>query len=135
VFGLSFGELLILAIVFMVVVGPRNLPTFLRTTGRAIGKARRLVMEVRAETGIDQMLELEELRSEVDKFRRLAAGHVDLAELAKDSPPPPVRVDREREWPRIGCDAGGAVSEDEAPYLAAANAEPLPPPEPIATTR
>ena len=108
---MSFGELVILGIIALVVVGPRRLPSMLRTAGQVIGKVRRMAMEIRTESGIDEILDAEGIRSELDTFRRLAAG-----ELPPDEPARPIRLDREREYPTVGCDAYGALTEDLVPY-------------------
>jgi sec-independent protein translocase protein TatB len=112
VFGLSFGELLIIGIIAIVVVGPRNLPSLLRNAGHMIGRVRRMAIDLRAESGIDEILEAEGIRTEIDNFRRLAAGQISLEDLS-----PNVVPEREREYPRIGCDAYGSISEDLVPYL------------------
>jgi sec-independent protein translocase protein TatB len=111
VFGLSFGELVVLGVIALVVVGPRRLPSMLRTAGQLIGKVRRMAMDIRAESGIDEILDAEGIRSEIDNFRRLAAGEIPL-----DDPPRTILPDREREYPAVGCDAYGALSEDIVPY-------------------
>jgi sec-independent protein translocase protein TatB len=112
VFGMSFGELVILGIIALVVVGPRRLPSMLRTAGQVIGKVRRMAMDIRTESGIDEILDAEGIRSELETFRKLAAG-----ELPPDEPAKRILPDREREYPAVGCDAYGALSEDLVPYL------------------
>jgi sec-independent protein translocase protein TatB len=109
---MSFGEMLVLGIVAIVVVGPRNLPSLLRNAGQMIGRLRRMANEIRAESGIDEILEVEGIRSEIDNFKRLASGQVSL-----DDPSPNVVPDREREYPRTGPDAYEAYSEDVLPYV------------------
>lgn len=37
----SFGEILIIAVAVLILIGPKELPSLLRTLGRWIGKARR----------------------------------------------------------------------------------------------
>jgi len=108
---MSFGELMILAIIALVVVGPRRLPSMLRTAGQLIGKVRRMAMDIRTESGIDEILDAEGIRSELDNFRRLAAG-----EIPPDEPARTILPDREREYPSVGCDAYGALTEDLVPY-------------------
>jgi sec-independent protein translocase protein TatB len=128
VFDLSFSELLLIGIVAVVVVGPRRLPALLRNAGHIIGRVRRMALDLRAESGIDDILEAEGIRTEIDNFRRLAAGQISLEDLS-----PNVVPEREREYPRIGCDSYGAASEDLAPYLpptAESTANLLPPPAP-----
>jgi sec-independent protein translocase protein TatB len=90
VFGLSFGEIVLLLLIAIVVVGPRELPSLLRTIGEFIGRARRMATDLRAESGIDEILRDEGIQSEIDNFRRLAAG-VDLSAATPkyDYPPPP----------------------------------------------
>jgi Tat protein translocase TatB subunit len=114
VFGLSFGEMVVLGVVAMVVVGPRNLPALLRQAGQLIGRLRRMAIDLRAESGIDEILDAEGIRSEIDNFRRLASGAISPDEFS-----PNVVPDREREYPRAGPDAYGAFSEDLVPYLPA----------------
>jgi sec-independent protein translocase protein TatB len=111
VFGLSFGEIVILGIVALVVVGPRRLPSMLRTAGQLIGKVRRMAMEIRAESGIDEILDAEGIRSEIDNFRKLATG-----EISPDEPERRILPDRDREYPIVGADSYGALSEDIIPY-------------------
>jgi sec-independent protein translocase protein TatB len=108
---MSFGELVILGIIALVVVGPRRLPSMLRSAGQVIGKVRRMAMDIRTESGIDEILDAEGIRSELDTFRRLAAG-----ELPPDEPARTILPDREREYPLVGCDGYGALTEDLVPY-------------------
>jgi sec-independent protein translocase protein TatB len=122
VFGLSFGEIVLIGIVAMVVVGPRNMIPLMRTAGQAIGKLRRMANDLRAESGIDEILNAEGIRSEIDNFRRLASGALSPEDLS-----PNVVPDREREYPRAGPDACGAFSEDIIPYLPAVLPLPEPP--------
>ena len=112
---MSFGEMVILGVIALVVVGPRRLPSMLRSAGQLIGKVRRMAMEIRTESGIDEILDAEGIRSEIDNFRRLATGEISLDEPARTIFP-----DREREYPGVGCDAYGALSEDLVPYVPSA---------------
>jgi sec-independent protein translocase protein TatB len=110
---MSFGEMVILGVIALVVVGPRRLPSMLRSAGQLIGKVRRMAMEIRTESGIDEILDAEGIRSEIDNFRRLATGEISL----DDPAPRRILPDREREYPGVGCDAYGALSEDIVPYV------------------
>ena len=116
---MSFGEMVILGIIALVVVGPRRLPTMLRSAGQLIGKVRRMAMEIRTESGIDEILDAEGIRSEIDNFRRLATGEIPF----EDEPARPIPPERDREYPRVGCDAYGALSEDIVPYVPSPAAE------------
>jgi sec-independent protein translocase protein TatB len=62
-FGIDSAELLIVAIVALVVIGPRDLPKVMRTVGNWIGRARGMAKHFR--TGMDAMIresELEEMQ-------------------------------------------------------------------------
>jgi sec-independent protein translocase protein TatB len=87
VFGLSFGEFVVLIVVALVVVGPRNLPSLLRNAGQLIGKLRRMAVDLRADSGIDDILREEGLREEYEKFRRLASGAVPIEDDPKPTTP------------------------------------------------
>ncbi len=123
-FGLSFGEVILLALIAMIVVGPRNLPTMLRTLGKTVAKLKRLTVDIREQTGIDEILKGEGIEKEMEQLRMIASGRildVDLASDPSDDHPP-----RYREYPRMGVDAYDAIPEDTAPYVPAeaANAAP-----------
>ena len=53
-FDLGAGELLIIVIVAVIVIGPKDIPLAMRTAGRWIGKIRRISGHFRA--GIDTMI-------------------------------------------------------------------------------
>ncbi|MFN3371850.1 MAG: Sec-independent protein translocase protein TatB [Sphingomonadaceae bacterium] len=64
-FELATSELLLIAIVALIVIGPKDLPHALRQLGRAAGKARAMTRHLRA--GFDEMVrqaELEEMEKE-----------------------------------------------------------------------
>lgn len=75
-FDFSWSELLLIALVALVVIGPKDLPKVLRTAGKWAGKARAVANEFRS--SIDQMIresELEEVRKEVEKVAATDIGH------------------------------------------------------------
>ena len=117
--------MVVLGVVAIVVVGPRNLPGLLRNAGQLIGRLRRMAMDIRTESGIDEILDHEGIRSEIDNFKKLASG-----EISPDDPPANVVPNREREYPGVGADAYGALSEDLAPYVPPAPPAPVAPPVP-----
>ncbi|MFN3514050.1 MAG: Sec-independent protein translocase protein TatB [Phenylobacterium sp.] len=64
-------ELLLIAVVALIVVGPKDLPVMLRKLGQFMGKLRAMAAEFRA--SFDEMArqsELDELRKEVEALRR-----------------------------------------------------------------
>lgn len=48
-FDVSFGELLVIGAVALVVIGPERLPKVARTAGMLVGRARRFVANVKAD--------------------------------------------------------------------------------------
>ena len=66
----GFLELILLAILALVVVGPQDLPRLMRTAGQMVAKVRRLGDEFRG--AFDQMAreaEVEELRREIEDLK------------------------------------------------------------------
>jgi sec-independent protein translocase protein TatB len=60
VFDVSFGELLIIAVVALIVIGPEKLPKVARTMGLLAGRMQRYVATVKGD--IERELKDEELR-------------------------------------------------------------------------
>ena len=80
-------ELLVIAAVALIVVGPKDLPVLLRKLGQFVGKMRGMASEFRA--SFDEMArqsELDELRREVEAMRsgQYAAPLREAADQAKD---------------------------------------------------
>ncbi len=60
-FDIGFSEMVVLAVVALVVLGPERLPKVSRTAGQWMGKMRRYVDDVK--TDINRQMELSELRN------------------------------------------------------------------------
>ncbi|HEY5961344.1 MAG TPA: Sec-independent protein translocase protein TatB, partial [Polyangiaceae bacterium] len=73
-FGISFTELVLILVVALVVLGPERLPGMLRTLGQWIHKVRTITTEVRAQTGIDELLRHEGLSGGLNELRSLLRG-------------------------------------------------------------
>src|SRR5262249_6600440 len=59
-FDIGFSELLVIAVVALIVIGPERLPKVARTLGHLFGRMQRYVNDVKAD--ISREMELEELR-------------------------------------------------------------------------
>jgi len=90
----SGSHILILLAVLLVVVGPKDLPRFMRMVGQWAGKARAMANEFKK--SFDDMArqeELDKLREELDKLRNtnlnvaLDAQRVAEADLPPEGPP------------------------------------------------
>jgi sec-independent protein translocase protein TatB len=76
VFGLSFGEFVVLVIVAVVVLGPKEMPRYLRKAGQFAGRLRRMAYEMREKSGIDEVLRTEGIDRDIAEIRRLARGEI-----------------------------------------------------------
>jgi sec-independent protein translocase protein TatB len=75
------SELLMIAAIALIVVGPKDLPILMRKVGKAMGRMRAMAAEFRA--SFDEMArqsELEELRKEVEAMRAERIDPVRLTE-------------------------------------------------------
>jgi sec-independent protein translocase protein TatB len=75
------SELLMIAAIALIVVGPKDLPILMRKVGKAMGRMRAMAAEFRA--SFDEMArqsELEELRKEVEAMRAERLDPVQMAE-------------------------------------------------------
>ncbi len=67
-FDVGLWELLLIAVLCLIVVGPTRLPRLARTAGVLVGRAKLMVAQVKAE--VDREIEAEDLRDELDRSRR-----------------------------------------------------------------
>lgn len=75
-FDLGFGEIALLAMVLLVVVGPRELPRLLRAVGRGITRLRTLSWELRSQSGIDEIIRDEDLQKDIEAVRSLSKQRI-----------------------------------------------------------
>lgn len=76
-FGLGFGELCVIIIVALVVIGPRDLPKVMRKAGQWAGKLRRMAADARQQSGIDDILKDSSIGADLHEIRKLARGELD----------------------------------------------------------
>lgn len=135
-FDIGSTELLLIVIVAVVVIGPKDLPRALYKVGQIIGKARGMARHFR--TGIDAMVreaELEDLEKKwADQNRRIMAEHPPeasgpvmeslSARSTGDGPPPfvaqpaSVRPDAVVPQPSSIASAMPSPAADGPPYIA-----------------
>jgi sec-independent protein translocase protein TatB len=138
----------------MVVLGPKELPKYLRKAGQFAGRMRRIANEMREKSGIDEVLRSEGLDRDIAEIRKLTrgelAGVVAAVRSTRDSialepptgtvasnpyaapspgtPPvasaPPVEVLRVREFPNEGADSYDALPESAPVYGGALSPSP-----------
>ncbi|MBI1339647.1 twin-arginine translocase subunit TatB [bacterium] len=79
--GVDFTEMLLLVIIALVFLGPRDLPLMMRKVGRFTGKMRAMAFEFRQSFDeLGRQAELEELRKEVADLKKQTG----LDELGRD---------------------------------------------------
>ena len=102
-FDLGWSELLLIAVLALVVVGPRDLPRMMRMAGQYMAKARRMAREFQATFDeLAKETEVDELRREVAALKSQATAP--LTEMRKD-------LDKAVQPPASGADrqAGSAA--------------------------
>lgn len=116
-FGISFSELAVIAVMALVVVGPQKLPRMLRTMGLWVRKIRKMTTEVRAQTGIDEILREEGIDG-IHELRSLLRGEIAAAKGRRAAGPTDdpyletLEFDGNREHPVEGPDSYHAVPDD-----------------------
>lgn len=81
-FDVSFGELLVIAVVALVVIGPERLPKVARTMGLLAGRVQRYVSSVKSD--IERELRMEELQKiQQDVRREVSAVETELGAEAR----------------------------------------------------
>jgi sec-independent protein translocase protein TatB len=134
VFGISFTELVLILVVALVVLGPERLPGMLRTLGLWIHKVRHITTEMRAQTGIDELLRQEGFAGGIAELRGLLRGDLRLptrpvvgnGQTAQADPYPlGAALDVSREQPVEGPDAYGAMPDDLVDEEAVRSAQSL----------
>jgi sec-independent protein translocase protein TatB len=131
---LGWQELFLIAVVALVVVGPKDLPSALRTVAGALRKARGLTREV--QHGFSELVreaELEDIRRQVG-----GAGRGEVAKAVKDAVDPDGSLTAEFDpraftaelkkeveaGPRTGPRAGAAVPRADGPAPVRQGGEP-----------
>jgi sec-independent protein translocase protein TatB len=107
-FDVGYSELLLIAIVALVVIGPKDLPRVMRTVGHWVGKARGMARHFK--TGVDTMIREAELEEMEKKWRE------ENERIMKDHPL--AGFDAETLLPGAGSDVaadGGAPAQGDTP--------------------
>ncbi len=100
-FDIAPTELLIVGLVALVVIGPKDLPRVLRTVGHWVGRARGMARHFRS--GIDTMIREAELDEMEKKWKaeneRIMREHPMLPDHSPGEPPAAAVEDDRRELP------------------------------------
>lgn len=109
-FGIDSGELLIIAVVALVVIGPKDLPRVMRAIGNFVGKARGMARHFRS--GVDNMIRESELADMEKKWQ------AENERIMREHPllPTPSEPEEKEDWPaKDGVPAAGWPEPKDAP--------------------
>ncbi len=134
--GIGWSELFVLAVLALIVIGPKDLPRVMRTFGRFVGKARAMAREFQTSfEEIAREAEMEEMRKEAEKLR--AAITPTVADVATPLTPEQqdslvaehnakiLEAQAAASVPAEPLEAGGALANEPEPALAGDNVTPI----------
>ncbi len=113
-FGFGYTEMFVVALVAIIVIGPKDLPRVLRAFGKMVGKMRGMAREFQGH--LDSAMKetgFEEVKKEIDNIR--TAGNI--AEPAKKPAPADERKKQEDDFKNLF----GVVPPADAPHEPAAS--------------
>ena len=114
-FDIGFSELMLIAVVALLVIGPERLPKVARTVGHLFGRMQRYVNDVKADISREMAL---------DDLRKLQASMQDTARSIEQSVNDEVRS-AQTEMNRLDADVQSALGEpDSKPAAASGASEP-----------
>ena len=117
-FDIGFSELMVIAVVALIVIGPERLPRVARTLGHLFGRLQRYVNDVKAD--INREIELEELRKFRSTFEDAARGFENTVDTTVGSVQGEV-AKTEGELNSLAQDPAAAPSAAPAPDAGAAS--------------
>jgi|SRR6185437_2886717 len=126
-FGLNWGEVVVIGIVALIAIGPKELPTVLRTLGQWTGKMRRMANEFQGQ--FQEALreaELSDLQKHADDLSS------SVSDLANIDPLADVQKDLERtaadveKMPDENVSEPAALAQEEPPAALPDISEPVP---------
>lgn len=127
-FDVGFSELVVIAVVALIVIGPERLPRVARTAGHLLGRLQRYVNDVKADINREmQIEELKRLQSQVQESARelqdavsaqLQSTQASIKELV--APPPPPAESPIEPTAVVAPEAGDAATSLAAPAPTAA---------------
>lgn len=125
-FEISWSELLILAVVTLIFVGPKELPVFLRTLGRYAGSIKRQAAEFRSQfDAAMREAELDTMRKEMEAMQASVNSEIMNATTSVGDAAKATSVVYDAAEPTIGKPVAIPAPE---PAAAAPSAEPQPQP-------
>jgi len=108
-------------LVAVVILGPKELPRYLRKAGQLAGQLRRMAYDMREKSGIDEVLRTEGIDRDIAEIRKLARGEIaDVVHAVRST----------GDAVRAGLPVAGALSQAPASLTPQPVASPAGPPSP-----
>lgn len=86
-FDVGFSELVLIAVVAMIVIGPERLPKVVRTVGALVGRMQRYVANVKSEVEREMQFEdLKKLQQEIQAQSKQVENTILAQDLQSTSP-------------------------------------------------
>ncbi len=84
-FDIGWSELVVIAVVALIAIGPKELPGVLRMVGQWMGKARKMAAEFQGQfQEAMREAEMADLKKSFDEVKDIATGHNVMTSLQKD---------------------------------------------------
>lgn len=110
-FDVSFSELMVIAVVALIVIGPEKLPKVARTVGALVGRMQRYVATVKEEVNREtRFAELQQLQEEIQRGVESARASIvqsvksleqgidkqedSMAQIMKEKPPADIKPEQ-----------------------------------------
>lgn len=124
-FDIGFSELMVIAVVALIVIGPERLPKVARTLGHLFGRMQRYVNDVKADiTREMQLEELRKLQSEMEQTARsietsvnqeLRSAEDELNKIGREAAMDPAATPATQPDAASAADASAPASEQQLP--------------------
>ncbi len=98
-FDVSFSELLVIAVVALLVIGPEKLPKVARTVGAFTGRVQRYVAQVKEE--VNREARFEELQKLQSEIKQSIVQEKDDLQTSINEPPRPVKIEKSTPKKRV----------------------------------
>jgi sec-independent protein translocase protein TatB len=106
-FDIGFSEIVLIAVIALLVVGPQEFPALVRNIGSWLGKARQFMGAVKTE--------FEREINKADEIKRLMTKEMEIAELHKELDPHRRAVPPSA--PEQDAEAGSGTAEKNSPAV------------------
>ena len=126
-FDIGWDEMALIAVVSLIVIGPKDLPVVLRQVGRWTRKAREMAADF--QHGMDEMARDSELDDIKNQVAKVAQPNLLRAEIDK-ALDPTGEMAKAMEMPALDLDLDRSAGAKIEPQAITADAPPARPPEP-----